>query len=242
MRSEGRRARMFAAVALGAGSGTGSICGVRSAMARMVPAASTGVRADGGYDIGPLEPPSPPRCCRKRSISPTSSSPVGSSWLSTTDSRRSTVGPRVVVGLDDLVQPLSLRHRLVGEPVERWLDAEVPPEVFEDRDRRGRVGAAHVVRHLRVEADGPAGRRPRRPSRSPTTRRGHPEQAGRPDLLVVVQQPSSDAVASTGTGRVWGTAVGIAPRLTPLRHPESPRDREHVAPELLATGSRARRR
>src|SRR4029450_7616950 len=32
-------------------------------------------------------------------------------------------------------------------------------------------------------------------------------------------RPSADAVASTGTGRVWGTAVGIAPRLTPCVPP-----------------------
>ena len=45
-------------------------------------------------------------------------------------------------------------------------------------------------------------------------------------------RPDADAVARIGTGRVCGTAAGMAPRRRPARRPQPPGERHHVVGQL----------
>ena len=113
----------------------------------------------------------------------------------------------------------------------------------EQLDRRLRVRARDVVGDLGEVAD----RRDARPSATAMSNTeiaadGHAEDALRARQDVALSRPGSRFGARIGTGRVCGTAAGIAPRLIHSRDAELLRELDDVAPRARASGSPARRR
>ena len=68
-------------------------------------------------------------------------------------------------------------------------------------------------------------------------RRGHPQRPGRPGGDVAAQEAGRASVPRIGTGRVCGTAAGIAPRLihstTPNRRASSTMSAHERAPAIV---------
>ena len=133
---------------------------------------------------------------------------------------------------------------LVRELAGGEADAEMLAERLEQGDRGRGVRAGDVVGDLGEVAErrdaGAAPPRSRAPRRAPTGRAACPP--GRP-MTSPRSRPGADSVPRIGTGRVCGTAAGIAPRLihsaTPRRPARSTRVGHELAPAVV--GLRARR-
>ena len=162
-----------------------------------------------------------------------SSSPDGTCSSPAIVSRRSQVLARVVVTADRRVEPLALRQRLVGQVAERQVDAQVPAELLDQRDRAGREGATDVVRHLRVEAHRRDARAGDRHLEHGQGRGRHAQQPLRTLFHVVVQEPR----LRRGAEHVHGAGVRHGRRdgaqAHPLHDAEAHRGFHHLFGELL---------
>ena len=172
------------------------------------------------------------------------SSPAGQALLVDHRLEPFDVGPRRLLERGRRVEARPQLCRLVGEVARRQRDPEVPPECLEQRHRGGRVRTRDVVRDLGEVAERtgrpPSTPRTRAPRRRRTARAGcRPVRRATSDF----SSPGRDSVPRIGTGRVCGTAAGMAPRLIHSLDPESPDHVDDVAHELApaVVGLRARR-